>query len=363
MVDGMERKTAMKPPGLMGLFLCTAALPACVVFDYVSGGGCETEDTVGAEGKVRFDFMQSDEDLSASSGNAFAAGTRASLRIKPASRDETLPPWDLESGDEDILTVEEQEDENEDFPFALSLLEEGEATLEVVGTGDGDTIDRVELKVLEPDGLLVHVSHPVFGSEPADDTIALALGGPGCALDFFPVREVNNSEKVLYGEFEVSCDGEAAGLSLFHEPVSADHESYSITVTAGIADSFDLVFTGPGGHEANLTVLAATADQVDGFDLVFTPRSGDGKHAGDWGFLTGAQYVSGTPLCSGHRVVFSTSDPYIVSLDHEGVPSGALDTVRFQIHTSGVVTLAAVLDSNPYAGEVLEFVVQPHVTY
>jgi hypothetical protein len=330
----------------------------------VSGGGCETEDTVGAEGKVRFDFMQSDEDLSASSGSAFAAGTRASLQIKPASRDETLPAWNLESSDEDVLAVdEEQEEEIEDFPHTLSMLEEGEARLQVVNSEDGGTIDYVDLKVLEPDGLLVHVSHPVFGSEPAGDLIALTLGGLGCALHFYPVREVNNSDKVLYGEFEVGCEGAAAGLSLFHQPVSADNDSYSITVAAGMADRFDLVFKGPGGHEQELTVLAASAAQVDGFDLVFTPRSGDGKHAGDWGFLTGAQYVSGTALCSGHRVVFSTSDPYIVSLDNEGVPPGTLDTVRFQIHTSGVVTLAAVLDENPYVGEVLEFVVQPHVTY
>jgi hypothetical protein len=89
---------------------------------------------------------------------------------------------------------------------------------------------------------------------------------------------------------------------------------------------------------------------------------GDGRHAGDRGFLTGVQYASSVPLCSGHPVVFRTSDPSIASLDGSGIPEGIEDTVGFVLNVAGVVRLTATLLGNPAMESAVDLVVQPAVT-
>jgi len=306
--------------------------------------------------------MQSDDDLSASSGNAFAAGTAASLAVEPASGQ--LPSFSVQSGDVEILTVEVAGDgeEDEDYPVTLSMKKEGKARVEVVGRQDGATIDYVELKVLAPDGLEAHVSHPVLGRKAADETVALASGGAGCLLDFLLFVKEGTSRTSLFGEFEVTCDADETDLSLDHDPITEDHPFYAVTVAASEPGSYDLAFVGPGELEADLTVSAVSAAQVDTLDLVFTPMSGDGTHAGDWGYLTGVQVASSVPLCSGHPVVFRTSDPYIVSLDGSGIPDGIEDTVGFALNVAGVVRLTAALLDNPALSSAVDLVVQPAAT-
>jgi hypothetical protein len=343
-----------------GLIAAAGLLSACAILEGL-GMGCETEGTVGAEGKVVFSFMQSDDDLSASSGNAFAAGTAASLAVEPASGQ--LPSFSVRSVDEEILTVEEaDEEEDEDYPVTLSMKKEGKARVEVVGRQDGATIDYVDLEVLAPDGLEAHVSHPVLGRKSVDETVALASGGAGCLLDFLLFVKDGTSRTSLFGEFEVTCDTDETDLSLDHDPITEDHPFYSVTVAASAPGSYDLAFVGPGELEADLTVSAVSPAQVDTLDLVFTPMSGDGTHAGDWGFLTGVQYASSVPLCSGHPVVFRTSDPYIVSLDGSGIPDGIEDTVGFALNVAGVVRLTAALLDNPALSSAVDLVVQPAVT-
>jgi hypothetical protein len=346
-----------------GLMVAAGLLSACAILEEL-GAGCETEGTVGAEGKVVFSFMQSDEDLSASSGKAFAAGTSASLAVEPASGSGSLPSFRVQSGDEEILAVEEADDdgEDEDYPVTLSMKKEGKARVEVVGRQDGATIDYVDLKVLDPDGLEAHVSHPVLGRKTAGETVAFAAGGAGCLLDFLLYVKEGTSRTSLFGEFELTCDDEESALSLDHDPIAEDHPYYAVTVAATGPGSYDLAFVGPGELEADLTVSAVSPAQVDAIDLVFTPMCGDGRHAGDRGFLTGVQYASSVPLCSGHPVVFRTSDPSIASLDGSGIPEGIEDTVGFVLNVAGVVRLTATLLGNPAMESAVDLVVQPAVT-
>jgi hypothetical protein len=355
-------ESTMKPITTSGLFfLVAASFPACAIFDVVTGG-CEETGTIGAEGRVRFRFMQSGEDLSSSSGNAFAAGSKASVAIEAAGGEEPLPSWSVRSSDEEILTAEEA-DRDEDYPVTLSMRKQGEAKVEVVGLETGGMIDTVALKVLAPDGLQVRVSHPVLGGATVDATIALASGGPGCVLDLLPFKKDGASQKVLFGEFEAVCDVGGQALILVPAPITADHPCASVTVGSGMPGSYDLALRGPGDSTAEIEVLAVSPTQVDSFDLVFTPMSGDGKHAGDWGYLTGLQVASGTALCSGHPVVFATDSPAIVTLDRVGVPAASEDTVRFVLQTSGVAGIAAALQANPALKRSIELVVQPVPTY
>jgi len=353
----------MRTLGGTGLLAAASLLSACAILEGL-GAGCETEGTVGAEGKVVFSFMQSNEDLSASSGRAFAAGTAASLAIEPAGGSGSLPSFSVQSGDEEILTVEEADDdeEDEDYPVTLSMKKEGRARVEVVGRQDGATIDYVDLEVLAPDGLEAHVSHPVLGRKTADGTVAFASGGAGCLLDFLLFFKEGASRTNLFGEFEVTCDADDSALSLDHDPITESHPFYAVTVAASEPGSYDLAFVGPGELEADLTVSAVSPAQVDTLDLVFVPMSGDGRHAGDWGFLTGVQVASSVPLCSGHPVVFRTSDPAIATLDGSGIPDGIEDTVGFALNVAGVVTLTATLLDNAALSSAIDLVVQPPVT-
>lgn len=344
------------------IFFSSALLPACNVLD-LFGGGCETEGTVGAEGRAAFHFMQSDSDLSASSGNAFAVGTNASLGIEPAGGEDALPSWNAKSSDEAVFTVEEVVEEDEDYPVTLSMQAEGEAKLQVVGSEDDGIIDYVTLKVLMPDGLLAHVSHAVLGGEAMDETVALATGGAGCEIDFLVYSKEGTSESYLFGQFEVDCELEAGSLSLVHDPIREGNPAYSITIAAGTAGSYDLACSGPGDSSTSLTVLAVSPSHVEEFDLAFVPVSGDGEHTGDYGYLTGVQYASGVPLCSGHAVIFTTSDPYIASLSSEGMPEGIEDTVVFALQTSGVVRITAALAEYPAMQKSIDLVVQPNETY
>ena len=359
----MTGKNILRSLGGAGLIAAAGLLSACAVLEGL-GAGCETEGTVGAEGKVVFSFMQSNQDLSASSGRAFAAGTSASLAVEPAADSGSLPSFSVQSGDEEILTVEEADDdeEAEDYPVTLSMKKEGRARVEVVGRRDGDTIDYVDLEVLAPDGLEAHVSHPVLGRKSVNETVALASGGAGCMLDFLLFVKDGLSRTNLFGEFELTCDADDAALSIDHDPIAEGHPFYAVTVAASEPGSYDLTFVGPGELEAALTVAAVSAAQVDSLDLVFVPLSGDGTHAGDWGFLTGVQVASSVPLCSGHPVVFQTSDSAIVSLDGSGIPDGIEDTVGFALNVAGVVTLTATLLDNPDLSTAIDLVVQPPVT-
>jgi hypothetical protein len=168
---------------------CALALAALLAsgchFDADGGeGGCQP-DTPGMEGRLIFDFMMTDEDVSQQSGKAFAAGTEAHMNVRPVNEEQPVPAWTIESDDVGVITVDDILPEGS-FPVVLGMREPGLTEVSVRESEGGDLIDRVLLSVAEPEGLGVFFNHPFLYEVPLGDAVLIPASDGYCVLSFFP---------------------------------------------------------------------------------------------------------------------------------------------------------------------------------
>ena len=124
-------KDRLKTLAIPCAFVLIAPLAAACHFDDDAGeGGCQP-DTPGLEGRLIFDFMMTDEDVSQPNGKAFAAGTEAHMNIRPVNEEEPLPAWTIESDDESVITVDDILPEGS-FPVVLGMREPGHTEISVL---------------------------------------------------------------------------------------------------------------------------------------------------------------------------------------------------------------------------------------
>jgi hypothetical protein len=346
----------------LSLILAAALLGAChFEEEEPSGGGC-TPDTPGTEGKLIFDFMMTDEDLSLASGRAFSAGTSAHMNVKLVDESETLEAWTMESGDENVLTVDDILPSG-DYPFVLGLNEPGPAELSVLSRNDGDLIDRVTLQVAEPEGLDAFFNHPFLYEVEVGDQVLIPSSDGGCILSFFPCDTVEGQQRRLYGEYEMTVSAPGAVFEILQYPIGAvesryDQRSYvTAEIHAASEGTENVTFSGPRGLVIAKELRTVQVAEVDDMSLEINSvlGLGSGQYVTEYGFLVAVQRSAGSALCGGFPVSFVTDHAEVIQLG--GSFPTMPNAIEFQLLAPGSATVTATLDADPAVRSAMTFVV------
>ncbi|MFH1435513.1 MAG: hypothetical protein ABIJ56_07325 [Pseudomonadota bacterium] len=321
------------------------------------------------KGKATFDFMQTDENLSASTENAFCAGTTAHLVVHATDPESPLPAWDMESGDDNVITVDEILDEGQ-YPAALGMGNPGIAELRILDREGGDLIDYVELAVAEPEGFAVLAASSFLMAEPAEETIIISAGTSQCNLYFYPFDTHAGEERFLFGEYDVNVRGDGPALRYDHKPIHViDYENddvpimpdnyYEIEVTSDAAAGESVVFEGPKGLEAAAEFRTVEADEIDELDIAVVSLwgVGEGRYVTEFGAIVAVQKVDGKEVCGGFPVFFETDNEEVVQLlpcDIEHVKNATL----FSLPAVGTATVTARLEADPTIQDTFTFTVE-----
>jgi len=355
----------MKDPLKAIIIVCAFALAAgasaCHFDDDAGEGGCQP-DTPGMEGRLVFDFMMTDENVSQESGKAFAAGTEAHMNVRPMNEEEPIPAWTIESDDESVVTVDDILPEGS-FPVVLGMREPGLAEVSVIENEGGDLIDRVQLGVAEPEGLGAFFNHPFLYEVPVGDTVLIPATDGYCVLSFFPFDTYEGLQRYLYGEYILGV--EAAGTTFDYTliPIGAvdtqyaQRDYFTVEIRAAAEGSESVTFTGPRGHALTREVRTAVAADIDAMTLEINSvlGLGAGEYVTEYGFLVALQQSGGSTLCGGFPVTFQSDNPDVVLLG--GSFSTIPNAVQFELVAVGTATVTAVLDADPSIGDTMTFVV------
>ncbi|MFH1436909.1 MAG: hypothetical protein ABIJ56_14470 [Pseudomonadota bacterium] len=339
---------------LAGIFSACTCGP-----DVPWAGGCDESGTPGAEGKAVFEFLQTSDDLSEESGNAFCSDTVAHLSVESADSD-ALPPWTLESSNESVITVDDLMSEG-GYPVLLGMQAEGTAEVRVVSPGDGELIDYVELRVKEPEGLGLMAAHPYLLHAMTDERILLPVGTSYCSLHFYPY---DGSDTFLYGEYEVVVDSTENIFNFTHHAIGEEGADqilyYGIDVGAMASGSARLTFTGPSGFYTTAEVATVSDGGIEQIELVLLSlgSTSEPRYEGDRGRLVAVQRVSGERLCGGYAVVFESDDPDVVSLSPIAGEDTVLNVADFRFESVGRAMVVARLEDHPSVAASIRFDVE-----
>lgn len=325
-------------------------LSGCCLFDFDPGvsGGCSA---TGEEVVARFDFMQPG-DPSEAADNAFSAGTFAHLEIEPLDDDSELPPWDIASSDENIMTVDEIL-EDVLYPVKISMKNNGPVELRVTKRENQQIIDYLKLRVKEPDGFGVKIYHGVADTDPHRGNILIAPGGGLCRLKFYPYELTADGEKFLYGEYNVGISGGEGVFNFYHRMFeeeialffTTNISNYLITMKAVSEGSDTVTFTGPHNLKVIKDVRTPGINEIIDLNIEITPYWDETPEAGDTGHLVGIQRTADGRLCRGFPVKFETDTPDIIWLCDES--QYADDYTKFEFLAPGTVVVKATLQSDP----------------
>ena len=331
-------------------------------------GGCETE-TPGVKGKATFDFMQTNENLSAATENAFCAGTSAHLDVYATDPESPLPSWNMESGDSNVMTVDEILDEGQ-HPIALGMGNPGTAEIRLLDREDNELIDYVELAVAEPEGFAMLAASSFLVAEPAEGTILISAGTSQCNLYFYPFDTHEGEERFLFGEYDVNVRGDGLILQYDHKPIHViDYENddvpimpdnyYEIEVTSDAAGSESVVFEGPGGLEAAVDVRTVEVDEIDEMEIVIVSLwgVGEGRYVTEFGAIVAVQKVDGKEVCGGFPVTFETDDEEVVQLVTHDIEH-VKNATGFSLPATGTATVTATLDADSTIRDTFTFTVE-----
>jgi hypothetical protein len=345
---------------------CALALAALLAsgchFDADGGeGGCQP-DTPGMEGRLIFDFMMTDEDVSQQSGKAFAAGTEAHMNVRPVNEEQPVPAWTIESDDVGVITVDDILPEGS-FPVVLGMREPGLTEVSVRESEGGDLIDRVLLSVAEPEGLGVFFNHPFLNEVPLGDAVLIPASDGYCVLSFFPFDTYEGQQRYLYGEYDLGVDAPGTTFDYTLVPIGAvdteyaQRDTFTVEIRAAAEGSDTVTFTGPRGVSLSREVRTVTADDVDAMALEINSvlGLGAGEYVSEYGFLVALQHSGGSALCGGFPVTFESDNPDVVLLG--GSFPTIPNAVQFELAAVGTATVTAVLDADPSIHDAMTFVV------
>jgi hypothetical protein len=355
-------KERLKTLAIPCAFALIAPLAAACHFDDDAGeGGCQP-DTPGLEGRLIFDFMMTDEDVSQPNGKAFAAGTEAHMSIRPVDEGEPLPAWTIESDDENVITVDDILPEGS-FPVVLGMREPGHTEVSVLEDEGGDLIDRVQLSVAEPEGLGVFYNHPFLYEVPLGDTVLIPASDGYCVLSFFPFDTYEGEQRYLYGEYSLDVDAPGTTFDFTLIPIGAvdtqyaQRDTFTVEIRATAEGSESVTFTGPRGHALTREVRTAVASDIDAMTLEINSvlGLGAGEYVSEYGFLVALQHRAGSALCGGFPVTFESDNPDVVLLG--GSFPTIPNAVQFELAAVGTAAVTAVLDADPSIRDTMTFVV------
>lgn len=314
--------------------------------DWDSGSDVDTRGcqmgTRGELDRVLFKFRQNGVDnLSASEGRAFAAGTTTRFSLAPLGDDE-LPAVSVASTDAEVFTVFTAD--NPEEPHGLSFLQAGQASLRVLRDDDGSLYDEVALRVAEPAGIILVADH--LDSEPLNleqqfespDRVVLAPWS-GCRLYLHLVDQSGHALFGLYTEQVAPTslvdyrEGDAIAYDVFFDLTGMARELEALAEGTGT-----LSITGPR-DATGLVELEVTATP-DLERLVLSVGSPVGEYL-EPGSRAKAVAVGITPQghpAFGYDMAWESDNPAVAVV----VPgTGSPDTAFLDVYAPGRATIVA----------------------
>ncbi|MFH2006064.1 MAG: hypothetical protein ABI333_05705 [bacterium] len=329
-------------------------------FDFDSDGskvdsvGCQPG-TPGKNGLLSFKFLQNGYgSLAAADGKAFAVGTTTRFGVSRLT-DEALPGLSPGSGDSDVLWVSTDDASDEDRPYLVEFLRPGTAAVQMLRDDDGTVYDEVDLRVVEPQGLVVVADHAQSGLLHFDNQ----LEAPGrivlapwssCRL-LLHLVDAEGSE--LYGLYT-----EQASPTAFVDYREDASQGFDFLGMAGLTRRLEavaegtetLTLTGPGGVEARLDLEITTAPELERLAVSVGTPLGESMVVGTTATAFAVGVTPEGDPAFGYRVAWVSDNPDVVGI----VPgSGGPDTAEVELRAPGWATLSARwLGDSSVVGEV-----------
>lgn len=315
----------------------------CLLFSGLAG--C-TSGTKGEKGRAVFEFRQSSFDVSEASKKAFSTDTKSYLKVRSSDKSSPLPPWDIKSSDDGVVSIEDVR-ENEEYAIVLAMKAAGSADLMLVAPEDGKTIDSITLSVKAPEGLGLWLSR-AFDLDEAPGTVVLPAEGDACFLNFYPYDKFENGTRMLLGEYEIAFDTTTDLFEFERIGMSGIlvHEFYALTVSADKEGSETVKFTGPGEKEVTRTFKGIASSRITSIEIKDWAEGDEelkAKHVGDNGYIQAVQSASEEMLYVGFPATFESDNPAVVAVS-DGLFS---DNALFDFIAVGTATVTAALKDNP----------------
>jgi hypothetical protein len=341
----------------LGVTVVLLATSACEFGDDSGGGGCGG--TPGTMGNLTFEFEQSSADLSDPAGRAFASGTSARFAVRVNDGSE-LPPVVAESGAPDVLSA--GPDASADHPYRVDFHRTGIAALRMRKNVDGQVLDEVNLRVVDPRALSISVGgalSPSFDGGGLVGEPERVVLRPGTECRLF-AHLTDGTEAALFGTFAPAlmggtivsfADDGMTALALSGERVHA-----AVRVTALSEGTETVTIEGPAGLRRTLQVEVTAASSVETLELFLWPGYVTEFELGEQTAATAVgREADGSPVY-GSAIDFESSDPAIVSVTADVLGP---ETARLDCLALGSATITARLADDPTVLDSLVLTVVP----
>ena len=329
----------------LGIATALMATGACDFGGDSGGGGCGG--TPGTMGNLTFEFEQTSADLSDPAGRAFASGTSARFAVRVNDGSE-LPPVVAESGVPAVFSA--GPDVSADHPYRVDFHRTGIGALRTRKNADGQVLDEVNLRVVDPRTLSISVGgalSPSFdgGGLVGEPERVVLLPGAECRLF---AHLTDGTEAALFGTFAPALTGGTivsfADDGMMALALTGERVHAAVRVTAVSEGAETVTIEGPVGLRRTLELEVTAAPSVETLELFLWPGYVADFELGESTTATAVGREAGGAPVYGSAVDFESSDPTIVSLAPEVLGT---ETVRLDCLALGTATITARLADDP----------------
>jgi len=326
--------------------------------------------TTGELGTVEVEFVFEEnpwENLSIESTRAFATGTTIGFRTEPMTGADPLPNHEATSSNPAVLTAGTMQDQR--FPHRLSFLTAGTASVELKTVPQGDLLDRVTLRVRDPETIGLWAgpldAEPLYIDGFAAEPTRILVSPDGGARLALLLKD--SAGDALIGNWEPTITIGPALLAVPEGRLSVGQEAWVSIHTvallglgsASVPATEHISLAGPGGLERTVEVqldatpLLSRMSLVPGFYYDIEPGSVDSLQdpsaravvtAGTSGALSAIGWTSAGEPALGYAVRYVSSNPMVAALTSQA--SGD-DSIHVDFARPGEAVLTAILQADP----------------